>query len=94
MDSRRIELGLEKRMKKDWHGRMVQDWGSMKIVGLVEEKNRHSYLQKCQYQSEVACIPVQGNNTKGKKHRLDIKQIAEIIKLITHFTLTGASINL
>lgn len=76
MDFHQIELGSEKRMKKGWHGRMVQDLGSMKIVGLVEERNRHSCLQKCQYQSEVAYIPVQGNNIKGKKHRQDIKQIA------------------
>ena len=78
MDSHQIELGLEKRTRKDWHGRMVQDSGSRKIVGLVEERNRHSCLQKCQYQSEVACFPVQGNNIIGKKHRQDIKHIAEI----------------
>ena len=42
MDSHQIELGSEKRMKKGWHGRMVQDLGNMKIVGLVEEKNRRS----------------------------------------------------
>ena len=64
MDSHQIELGLEKRMKKDWHGRMVQDLGNMKTVGLVEAKNRRSYSQMCLYQSEVACIPVQGNNNR------------------------------